>query len=152
METLSLHILDIAENSIRAGATKVAVEIVEDEAEDLLTVCIKDDGKGMCRDTSEKARDAFFSTKQGKKVGLGLALLCQAGEQAGGAVTVDSREGVGTEVTATFRRSHPDMQPLGDVLETMAVLVAGHPEIRFIYDHKSSGGAHHFDSHGNGST
>ena len=147
MEDLSLHILDIAENAIRAKAKRITVEISEDERKDRLTVCIKDDGEGMDRETVEKVLDPFFTTKHGGKVGLGLALLSQAAQQAGGDIEIDSKPGNGTEVTAVFRFSHPDMKPMGDVLETMATLIAGNPSIRFVYDHKRGDHHLHFDSY-----
>jgi signal transduction histidine kinase len=149
MEDLSLHILDIAENSIRAGATRVAIEIVEDEKSDVLSVCISDDGKGMNDEEVKRAFDPFFTTKQGKRVGLGLAFLSQAGEEAGGGVTVDSAPGRGTCVKATFNLSHPDIKPMGNIVETMATLMAGHPEIRFVFDITQGDYSRHFDSHEN---
>ncbi len=147
MEDLSLHILDIAENAIRAAAKTIAIEILADEDEDQLTVCIKDDGRGMDEETAKKVLDPFFTTKSGKRVGLGLALLAQAAQQTGGELTIDSEQGVGTEVTAIFKLSHPDMKPMGDILETMAALVMGNPSIRFIYDHRAGDQDLHFDSH-----
>jgi len=147
MEDLSLHILDIAENAIRAKARKITIEISEDERKDRLTVCIKDDGEGMDREMVGKALDPFFTTKHGRKVGLGLALLSQAAQQTGGDLRIDSEQGNGTRVTAIFKLSHPDMKPMGDVLETMGILIAGNPSIRFIYDHKEGGHSFHFDSY-----
>ncbi len=141
-----MHILDIAENSIRAGANKIAIKIQEDEGNDLLIICIKDNGEGMDGDTLKRILDPFFTTKTGKRVGLGLALLSQASDQAGGKLTVDSKKGLGTKITAVFKQSHPDMKPMGDMLETMAVLITGHPEIRFIYEHKRGNETHRFDS------
>lgn len=112
MIDLSLHILDVTENAIRAGGKKVAIKIVEDEINDKLTVCIEDDGKGMDKETLRKAMDPFFTTKNGKKFGIGLSLLAQAAEQADGNMTVDSKENEGTKVTATFKLSHPDTKPM----------------------------------------
>ena len=100
---------------------------MEDESKDKLTVCIQDNGKGMDAETIKKALDPFFTTKDGKKVGLGLSLLAQAAQQAGGELKIDSKEGKGTKVTAVFQLSHPDMKPIGNILETMTTLVAGNP-------------------------
>lgn len=147
MEDLSLHILDIAENAIRAQAKKILIEISEDEREDRFTVCIQDDGKGMDGETVENVLDPFFTTKSGKKVGLGLALLSQAAQQTGGDLKIDSGQGHGTKVTAIFKLSHPDMKPMGDISETMATLIAGNPSIRFIYDYKKGDHRFHFDSY-----
>jgi signal transduction histidine kinase len=147
METLSLHILDIAENSIRAGAKKIMIGIQENQAHNLLTVRIEDDGQGMDQATAQKALDPFFTTKSGKRIGLGLALLSQAAQQTGGELTLDTEPGQGTKVKACFKLNHPDLQPMGNIMETLAVLVTGHPEIRFIYDHKGIDNTYHFDSH-----
>ena len=147
MEDLSLHILDIAENAISAEAKTVTIEIVEDEDKGELVVCIEDDGKGMDEETVEMVLDPFFTTKNGKRVGLGLALLSQAAQQTGGDLKIDSKQGVGTKATATFKNSHPDMKPMGDILETLAALVAGSPSIRFVYDYEKGDDRIHFDSH-----
>ena len=146
MENLSLHILDIAENSIRAGAKKIEVQITEDTEKDLLKVCICDDGKGMDKQEIDNVRDPFYTTKGGKKFGLGLSLLSQASQQTEGIMTIQSEMGHGTKVIATFKPSHPDMKPMGEIFETLAVLITGHPEIRFIYDYKKGTITQHFDS------
>ena len=147
MEDLSLHILDVAENAIRAEAKTIRIEILEDEDKDLLTLCIEDDGRGMDEETAKRVIDPFFTTKNKKRVGLGVALLSQAAQQADGKLIVDSEEGVGTKITATFKLSHPDMKPMGDVLQTMVILITADPSIRFIYDHKKSDESIYFDSH-----
>ncbi len=146
MEDLSLHILDIAENAIRAGAKKIMIELLEDQGNDRLTLSIKDDGKGMDKEAVNRALDPFFTTKDGKDIGLGLALLSQAAQQAGGELKIDSEEGKGTKVTAAFQLSHPDMKPIGDVLETMAALVAGNLSTQFVLDYKKGDYSYHFDS------
>lgn len=146
MKDLSLHILDVVENSIRAGGKKVVVEILEDENKEMLTLCIKDNGKGMDKETIKKALDPFFSTKDGKKVGLGLSLLSQAAQQTGGDLKIDSERGKGTKVTASFNISHPDMKPMGNILETMEALIAGNPSTQFILDYKKGDYSFHFDS------
>ena len=147
MEDLSLHILDVAENAIRAEAKTIRIEILEDEDDDLLTLCIEDDGRGMSKETAERVVDPFFTTKSGKRVGLGVALLSQAAQQADGNLMIDSEEGVGTKVMASFKISHPDMKPLGDILQTILTLITADPSIRFIYDHKKADESIHFDSH-----
>ena len=146
MQDLSLHILDIAENATRAGSSKVVIEILEDESQDKLAVCIEYNGKGMDEEMIKKALDPFFTTKSGKKVGLGLSLLAHAAQQAGGELKIDSKEGKGTKVTAAFQLSHPDMKPIGDVFATMTALVAGNPSIQFVLDYKKGDYNYHFDS------
>ncbi|MHC4751258.1 MAG: ATP-binding protein [Planctomycetota bacterium] len=146
MEDLSLHILDIAENAIRAGGKKIMIELLEDQSNDRLILSIQDDGKGMDEETVNRALDPFFTTKDTKEVGLGLALLSQAAQQAGGELKIDSRRGKGTKVTAVFQLSHPDMKPVGDVLETIAVLASGYPLTQFVFDYKRGDYSYHFDS------
>ncbi len=139
MEDLSLHTLDIAENAIRAGARKIEIGIFEDIKGNLLSIRIKDDGAGMDEETLKKALDPFFTTKRNRRIGLGLSMLAQAAKEAGGDIKLDSKIGKGTDVLATFRYDHLDRKPLGDMNETMATLIAGHPEVHFIYEHKKNG-------------
>jgi len=146
MEDLSLHILDIAENSINGAAKTIEIIIDEDREKDLLTIEIKDDGKGMDQKTLKKALDPFFTTRKTRKVGLGLSLLAQAAEQSGGKMELNSIPRLGTTVRATFRMSHPDCKPMGDINETMRMLVAGHPEINFVYEHHKDNSIYRFDT------
>lgn len=146
MEDLSLHILDIAENAIRAGAKKIMIELLEDQSNDRFTLSIEDDGKGMDKETVNMAMDPFFTTKSSKEIGLGLALLSQAAQQADGELKIDSEEARGTKVTVVFRLSHPDMKPIGDIFSTMAVLVAEKPSTQFILDYRKGDYDCHFDS------
>lgn len=146
MEDLSLHILDVAENALRAKAKKVAIRIREEKKKHLLTLYIEDDGEGMDKATLERALNPFFTTKEGKKTGLGLSLLSQAAHQTEGSFKVDSKQGQGTKVKAVFKRDHPDMKPMGDVLQTVATLVAGYPQVQFIYDYEREDYKYHFDS------
>lgn len=145
MEDLSLHILDIAENAIAAGATRIVVTVDEDEARDLLTIRVSDDGPGMAAKDLRRAADPFFTTK-GKRTGLGLPLLAQAAEQCGGGLTVSSVRGKGTKVVARFRYRHVDRPPLTNMAGTLEVLVLGHPEIAFRYRHTRDGRAFRFSS------
>jgi len=133
MEDLSLHVLDIMENSIRAGARTVSLRLSADEVGDLLTLEVADDGEGMAEEARRRALDPFFTTKERKRFGLGLPLLAQAAEATGGGVTVESRPGQGTRVRATFHPGHVDMKPLGEVGKTVALLQAAHPEVRFSF-------------------
>ncbi|MHB9030074.1 MAG: ATP-binding protein [Candidatus Latescibacterota bacterium] len=146
MLDISLHILDIVENAVRADAGAIRIEITEDRDNDRFELRITDDGMGMDSETAEKIFDPFFTTKRGKKVGLGLSLLQQAAEQTGGKVTIDSKEGAGACVTAVFVPSHPDMKPLGNVFETVAVLTAGYPMLRLVYDYYDGENVIHYDS------
>jgi signal transduction histidine kinase len=139
MEDLSLHILDIAENALNAGADRIEIEIIEEREEDTLRIEIKDNGRGMDERTVNRALDPFYTTKPNKRVGLGLALFAQAAKEAGGNMGIQTASGKGTAVCATFQLSHPDLKPLGDMLETMATLVCAHPQVRFVFDHRQDG-------------
>ena len=135
MEDISLHILDIAENSIRVKAKNINIMIIEDKKNDLLTLTIEDDGEGMVDKTKEYAPNPFFTTKKGKKVGLGLAFLSHSAEEAGGAMKIESEPGKGTKITATFKLGHIDRKPYGNLNETIKCLKTTHPEINITFDH-----------------
>ena len=146
MEDLSLHILDIAENSIAAAARRIEIKIDEDKDKDLLTIEIIDDGKGMDQKALKKALDPFFTTRTTRKVGLGLSFLAQAAKESDGKIELNSKPNGGTTVKATFRLSHPDCKPMGDINETIRILVAGHPGIDFLYEHKKNSSLYCFDT------
>lgn len=136
MEDLSLHILDIVENSIRAKASTVMIKVVEDIEKDLLTIEIRDNGQGMDEETVKKVLDPFFTTRTTRKVGLGLSLLSQAARESGGNIEIESQAGGGTRVKATFGYSHIDRKPVGNMEATLTTLIVGNPEVDFIYEHK----------------
>lgn len=138
MEDLSLHILDIVENSIEAKASKIRIKINEDIKRDLLTIEIKDNGKGMDEETLKKAIDPFYTTRSTRRVGLGLPLLAQATKESGGNFEIKSKAGKGTEIKATFQHSHIDRKPLGDINSTLTTLMIAHPEIDFIYEYQNA--------------
>jgi len=130
-----LHILDIVENSTRAGARNVSIDVAEDDGKDLLTVEVRDDGAGMDQKTLKKALDPFYTTKTVRRVGLGLPMLAEAAERTGGRFKIESQTGAGTKVRAEFGLSHLDRQPLGNIVGTIIALIAGNPEVNFIYRH-----------------
>jgi signal transduction histidine kinase len=134
MEDISLHILDVVENALRAGAKNVVVRLAQSRRADRLVLEVTDDGEGMNDQTRRRTLDPFFTTKQGKRVGLGLPLLAQAAEESGGTLQVQSAPGKGTKVTATFGLSHVDRRPLGDIEQTMHCLEATHPEVSFRFE------------------
>ena len=146
MEDLSLHILDIAENSIAAAAKRIEIKINEDKDKDLLTIEIIDNGNGMDQETLNKALDPFFTTRTTRKVGLGLPLLAQAARESGGKIELSSEPRRGTTVKAIFRLSHPDCKPMGNINETIRTLVASHPEVDFIYEHQKDNSMYRFDT------
>jgi len=137
VEDLSLHILDIVENSIRAKASRIEIKVVEDIRKDLLTIEIKDNGQGIDEETVKKVLDPFFTTRTTRRVGLGLPLLSQAARESGGDVEIESKVGRGTRIKATFGYSHIDRKPLGNMETTLTTLIAGNPEVDFIYEHKN---------------
>ncbi len=139
MEDFSLHLLDVAENCLAAGADHVEIRIVEETGKDLMTIEIKDDGSGMDQQALNGALDPFYTTKPNKRVGLGLPLLDQAAREAAGGIDVETAPGQGTLIRATFQLSHPDLKPLGDVLATIATLACGHPDRRIVYEHRRDG-------------
>ena len=143
MEDLSLHILDIAENSLRADAKVIEIDVFKQG--DLLRIEVIDDGRGMDADTLRQVRDPFFTTKH-KKTGLGIPLLSQAAEMTGGSFTMDSAPGRGTRVAATFGWAHVDRPPLGDMAETLLTLIAGHPDRDYIYEEREGKGCFRFDT------
>jgi hypothetical protein len=136
MLELSLHILDIVENSTRAGATAVYITIIEGISQDLLSIEIRDNGSGMSEDIVAKVLDPFYTTKTVRKVGLGLPMLAQAAERTEGNFILESKGGEGTRVVAEFKFSHIDRQPLGDIISTLITLIAGNSNVDFIYRHE----------------
>lgn len=146
MKELSLHILDIAKNSVKAGATKIEITVCEDEAQDKLTIKIKDNGCGMSKEFLAKVRDPFTTTRKTRKAGLGIPLFEAAAVQSGGSLDIQSEEGIGTEVVAVFGYSSIDRAPLGSISETIEVLISGSPEIRFLYNYIKNGMEFKFDT------
>jgi len=145
MKDLSLHILDIAENSINAGAKNIYISIVEDKNKDLLTLEIKDDGRGISGDNLESVTDPFVTTRKTRRVGLGLALLRQASESAGGKLQIKSSPGAGTIIKATFQLSHIDRKPLGNINQTLVTLMAGNPKLNIKFAHRRNDTEFEFD-------
>lgn len=140
MKELSLNILDIAKNSVTAGAKHIGI-LLHEEADGWLTLTIQDDGKGMDEETLRQVTDPFYTTRTTRKVGMGIPLLTLAAEQTGGTVTIRSRpkethpDDHGTEVLATFQTRHLDFTPLGNVTDSLCVLIQGNPEIDFTFIH-----------------
>lgn len=136
MTEISLNILDVAENSTRAGASLVNIRVEADTAADRLTVAIEDNGCGMTREQVEHVTDPFFTTRTTRKVGLGVPFFKYAAESTGGSFTIESEPGKGTTVTAVFVLSHIDRMPLGDISSTIHTLIVYHPETDFCYTYR----------------
>jgi len=139
MMELVLHLMDIVENATRAGADVVAVSLAIDTAADTLSMDILDNGCGMDAQLADRALDPFGTTKSGKRTGLGLPLLKEAAECTGGAFEVQSVPDEGTQVSAVFGLSHLDRQPVGDLVETVAVLLVSHPKTEFVLEVEKDG-------------
>jgi hypothetical protein len=136
MRELSLHILDIAQNSIVAEADEIRIAIIEDEKKDRLAICIKDDGRGMDKETLTKVVDPFYTTRTTRKVGLGIPMFKQAAEQCEGKFSISSNLGVGTEIVAEFKHSHIDRMPLGNMSDTLITIINSSDKIDLMYTHK----------------
>jgi len=146
MEDISLHILDIAENSIGADATLITISVSEDTVKDLFTVEIEDNGRGIPEDIRSKVLDPFYTTRTTRKVGLGLPLLAQAARETGGDISVRPGSFSGTVITANFIKSHIDMKPLGDIAETLVVLIAGNPQVEFLFTYSKDSNTFSLDT------
>jgi DNA mismatch repair ATPase MutL len=146
MEDLSLHILDIVENSIAAKADKIEIIITEDIKKDVLSVEITDNGIGMDKETVKNALDPFYTSKKVRRFGFGLPLLSEAAKAANGQLSIDSKKGEGTRIRADFQHSHIDRKPMGDMTQTIITLVIGNPEVKFVFVHKKNSREHRFDT------
>ncbi|NLL47813.1 MAG: sensor histidine kinase [Firmicutes bacterium] len=135
MRELSLHILDIVQNSIAALASLIEIQIDEDLARDQLTIQIADNGKGIHKELLDQVTDPFFTSRKTRRVGLGLALFAQAAEGAEGEFRIDSEVGKGTKVTATFRYHHIDRAPFGDLAGTLLAVIMLNPDLDVVYRH-----------------
>ena len=133
MRELSLNILDIAQNSIAAGAPLIEIEISQSTADGLLTIRIADNGCGMSSEQLANVRDPFYTTRTTRKVGMGIPLFRLAAEQTGGKLSIESEPGRGTTVTALFRTGSIDFTPLGDVTATIVTLITMNNDRDFIY-------------------
>ena len=143
MKELSLNILDVAENSVKAGASLTQILLTEQDG--TLKLEIVDDGCGMSEDVVRSVVDPFYTTRTTRKVGMGIPLLKLACEQTGGSLDIKSTTQEanpvehGTHVTATFDMNHIDFTPLGDVVASVLTLIQGHPDTDFLFRHTMDG-------------
>lgn len=143
MKELSLYVLDITMNSVRAGASNIGITLTEKDS--VLDMFITDNGCGMTAEQVEKLSNPFFTTRTTRKVGLGVPFLRMLAEMTGGSVTITSvheseSEKHGTEVHARFYTNHIDFVPLGDIVETVITLIQGSPDVDFVYLHETEKG------------
>ena len=134
MQELSLNVLDIAQNSVRAGARLIEIMVDEQPESDTMTITVADDGCGMTPEQAAHVTDPFFTTRTTRRVGLGVPFLKMAAEMTGGGLTIETAPGRGTTVRAVFGLTHIDRMPLGDLGSTMILLISGSPDIDFRLD------------------
>jgi len=146
MKTLSDHILDIVQNSIRANATLIEVMVEENKKSDLCILRINDNGCGMNKEMLEKATNPFFTTRVTRKVGLGLSLLKQNSEMANGKFSIQSELKKGTEVEAIFQLSHFDRPELGDIWDTLYLTMLSNKNVELVYEHNTNKGSFKINS------
>ena len=145
MKELSLHLLDIAQNSVSAGATELTLSLAE--YRNTLVMTVADNGCGMSPEFLANVMDPFTTTRTTRKVGFGIPLLRMSAQQTGGDITVESTPGVGTTITATFHTKHIDCPPLGDIAGTMALFLQGAPDtLETLYIHETANGRFELDT------
>ena len=135
MRELSLNILDVAQNSITAGASLITIEVKENTVDKTMLIGIYDNGKGMSEEQVKSVVDPFFTTRTTRKVGMGIPLFKMAAEQTGGGLEIESELGVGTSVRAYFKTDSVDFTPLGDMASTVQMLITMNTDRDFVYKH-----------------
>lgn len=146
MNDLAMHILDILQNSLSAGASLVKLTIIEDISNDRLVIIIEDNGRGMTQEQVSRLSDPFFTSRTTRKVGLGIPLFKQSAEQSGGGIIIQSEPGKGTIVTASFQYSNIDRPPLGDVANAFMLTVSSNPDVDFVLKYEVNGNEYVFDT------
>ncbi|HEY8392602.1 MAG TPA: ATP-binding protein, partial [Capillibacterium sp.] len=146
LKDLSLYLLDLAQNSLQAGASLIIFSLDERIEENRLVVEIEDNGKGMTAEEVAQVTDPFFTTRSTRRVGLGVPLFAAAAERCGGKLKIQSAPQQGTKLTASFLLNHWDKPPLGDMAATLITLIAGHPGADFIYQHRRGKARYHLDT------
>lgn len=146
MNDLSLHILDIVQNSISAGATLITIEVDENVTGDLLVITVGDNGRGMDKEMLKKVTDPFVTTRTTRKVGLGLPLFKQSAVQSGGDLYIESEVGKGTILKATFRYFNIDRPPLGNIANAVMILVSSNPGLDFLFTYRYNNNIYSFDT------
>ncbi|HPJ83097.1 MAG: sensor histidine kinase [Bacteroidales bacterium] len=139
MNDLALHLLDIVQNSLGAGASFISIEVNENPGENLLTISVKDNGRGMSPEQLQKLSDPFFTSRTTRRVGLGVPLLRHTAEQSGGSLEVTSEPEKGTLLTARFQYDHLDRPPLGDVANAAVLMISANPAVDFSYKYSYNG-------------
>ncbi len=146
MQELSLNILDITHNSIKAKAQTIEIILLESKKENLIKIEIRDDGYGMSEELLRSVTDPFVTTRTTRKVGLGIPLFKQSAESTNGEFLIESKVGEGTRVCASFQMDHLDRVPIGDIGSTIISLIQANDQIRFIYKHETDSGTFVLDT------
>lgn len=136
MRELSLHIIDIVENSVAAGASNIQIEVEENLIKDYLRINVQDNGMGMNLEVLNQVTDPFYTSRTTRRVGLGIPLLKAAAESCNGQFDIQSTPGLGTLVNIIFQHSHIDRMPLGDLPSTFLNLLVGHPQIHWLFKYQ----------------
>lgn len=139
MKEIALHLLDLAENSVSAGAQTVKITVCEDQRANLLTASVEDDGRGMSPEMVKQVIDPFFTSRTTRKVGLGIPLLKEAAEDCNGRLDIVSKTGAGTRVEVSFQHAHIDRMPLGNLSSTFFGLSVAHPAVHWIFKYTARG-------------
>lgn len=146
MKEISLHILDIVQNSISASATEIEISINEDRNNDIYGIEISDNGKGIPKDKLEFVTEPFETSRTTRKIGMGLPLFEQSAKQTGGGLKIESEVGIGTKVVVTYIHSHIDRPPMGDISGVICLLMLANPDLDFVYKHTTNENQYVFDS------
>ena len=146
MKELSLNILDISQNSVKAGASRVDITVAESGVKDIVSIRVGDNGCGMSEDMVKSVIDPFVTTRTTRKVGLGIPLVRQLALDTEGTFDISSKVGEGTVLYAQFRLTHLDRPPIGDISSTLVTMISSAPDIRFVYKHVTDNGEFTLDT------
>lgn len=146
MREISLNILDVAENSLKAGADTVEIDVAFSERENTLTVIVSDNGCGMTKEQVKNVTDPFYTTRTTRKVGLGVPLFKMAAEMSGGSFEISSVLGKGTTLTAVFKTDSVDFVPLGDIASTVELLCVSNPKVNIVFKEHGNNDSFTFES------
>lgn len=146
MREIALHIMDIIENGLDAGASLITLSTTKDGKEKVLRISIKDNGRGIPDSMLEQITDPFVTTRTTRRVGLGLSLFKESAKRCDGEFDISSNQGEGTMVRASFRTDHIDTPPLGDMAGSLTSLIMTHPEVDFVYTHEADGNKFEMDT------
>ncbi|MCI2425460.1 ATP-binding protein [Candidatus Acetothermia bacterium] len=146
MRELSLHILDVLQNSVEAGASRIKLTISEDMIADRLTIIVEDNGRGMDKERVKRAVDPFYTTRRTRHVGLGLPLFAAAAEQCSGSLTLESELGKGTKLQVVFQHSHIDRAPIGDICSSLLTVLLSESQVDLHYLHTVNDRRFEFDT------